>query len=86
MKENHELKVRLAGHTSASGTKEYNQRLSERRANAVRKYLIAGGISPHRITVIGYGETKPAIYEITPQNIRSKAAMTNMRVVFEIIK
>jgi OmpA-OmpF porin, OOP family len=77
---------RVAGYTSASGTEAYNQKLSERRANAVQEYLINEGvISPDRLSTIGYGETNPAMYEAAPKEIYSKAAMANMRVLFEII-
>jgi outer membrane protein OmpA-like peptidoglycan-associated protein len=86
MKENPGIKVRIAGYASASGTEEYNQKLSERRAKTVEDYLIKeGGIAPERLTKIGYGETRPATYEPIPANINSKAAKSNMRVLFEVI-
>lgn len=85
LKENLKTNVRMAGYTSAHGSEEVNQQLSERRANAVRDYLIEEGISPERITVIGYGRTKPALYEVTPGDIDSKEAKANMRVLFEVI-
>jgi OOP family OmpA-OmpF porin len=86
MKENPEMKVRIAGYASASGTEDYNQKLSERRAKTVQDYLIKeGGIAPGRMTTIGYGETRPATYEPIPSDINSKAAKSNMRVLFEII-
>jgi OOP family OmpA-OmpF porin len=54
MKDNPKAQVRIAGYTSASGTEEYNQKLSERRAKAVRDYLISEGIiTPDRLTMIG---------------------------------
>jgi len=85
-KENPEMKVRIAGYASASGTEEYNQKLSERRAKTVRDYLIKeGGLAPGRLTTIGYGETRPATYEPIPSDIESKAAKANRRVLFEII-
>jgi len=83
---NPQVKVRIAGYTSASGTESYNQGLSERRANAVKEYLIQeGGIAPDRLSMIGYGETRPAMYEAAPQDLYSEAAKANMRVLFEII-
>jgi len=85
MKDNPLTNVRMAGYTSAEGSEEVNQKLSERRANAVRDYLIEKGITPERITVIGYGRTRPAVYEVTPGDINSKEAMANMRVLFEIV-
>jgi outer membrane protein OmpA-like peptidoglycan-associated protein len=85
LKENPLMKVRMAGYTSADGTEEDNQKLSERRANSVRDYLVEKGIAPERITVIGYGRTKPAVYEVTPGDINSKEAKANMRVLFEVV-
>jgi OOP family OmpA-OmpF porin len=86
LKDNPGTKVRIAGYTSASGTEAYNQKLSERRANAVRKYLINEGIiTRDRLSTIGYGESNPAVYEARPKDLYSKAAKANMRVLFEII-
>lgn len=85
LKENPLMKVRMAGYTSADGTEEDNQKLSERRANSVRDYLVDKGIAPDRITVIGYGRTKPAVYEVAPGDINSKEAKANMRVLFEVV-
>ena len=86
LNDNPNAKVRIAGYTSASGTEAYNQKLSERRANAVRDYLIKEGIiTPDRLTTIGYGEANPAMYEAAPKDLYSKAAKANMRVLFEII-
>ena len=54
------LKIKIEGHTDYIGTEKYNQGLSERRAEAVMKYLIkGGGIDGKRLTAIGYGESKP---------------------------
>jgi outer membrane protein OmpA-like peptidoglycan-associated protein/uncharacterized protein YegP (UPF0339 family) len=85
LKENPKINVRMAGYTSAEGTEDINQKLSEQRANTVRDYLIEKGIAPERITVIGYGRTKPAVYEVTPGDINSKEAHANMRVLFEVV-
>jgi OOP family OmpA-OmpF porin len=86
LKDNPKTKVRIAGYTSASGTEAYNQALSERRAYAVRAYLVNEGvITPDRLSTIGYGETNPAMYEAAPKELYSKAAKANMRVLFEIV-
>lgn len=86
LKDNPKANVRVAGYTSMRGKAEYNQGLSERRAGAVRDYLVAQGIASDRITVIGYGETRPAAYEASPKKVDqgSDAAKDNMRVLFEI--
>jgi OOP family OmpA-OmpF porin len=53
-------KVEIQGHTDSVGSEKYNMGLSERRANAVRNYLIKrGGVNPDQLTVVGYGETMP---------------------------
>ena len=86
LKDNPNAKVRIAGYTSASGTEEYNQKLSERRAKSVEEYLINEGIiTPNRLTMIGYGESDPAMYEAAPKELYSKAAKANMRVLFQIV-
>jgi OOP family OmpA-OmpF porin len=86
LKDNPKAKVRIAGYTSAQGTKEYNQKLSERRANAVLDYLTKERlVPPENLTTIGYGEMRPAMYEAIPEKIYSKQAKANMRVLFEVI-
>jgi outer membrane protein OmpA-like peptidoglycan-associated protein len=85
LQENPKMHVRMAGYTSAEGTEEVNQKLSEDRANAVRSYLLEKGLKADRITTIGYGRTKPALYEVSPGNINSPEAKANMRVLFEIV-
>lgn len=49
----------IEGHADERGTREYNIALSERRANAVREFLIAQGIAAGRIRTIGYGKERP---------------------------
>ncbi len=86
LKDNPKAQVRIAGYTSASGTDAYNQKLSERRANAVKGYLINEGlIASDRLSMIGYGEKSPARYEAAPKDLYSEAAKANMRVLFEIV-
>ncbi|MBL6957745.1 MAG: peptidoglycan-associated lipoprotein Pal [Rhodospirillales bacterium] len=52
-------KVTIEGHADERGTTEYNLGLGDRRANAVKNYLVALGVSPDRIRVISYGEERP---------------------------
>jgi outer membrane protein OmpA-like peptidoglycan-associated protein len=85
LKDNPKMRVRMAGYTSAMGTEAINQALSESRAGTVRSYLVERGIAAERITVVGYGRTKPAVYEVNPGNINSKEAKANMRVLFEVV-
>jgi OOP family OmpA-OmpF porin len=86
LKDNPKAKIRIAGYTSASGTDEYNQKLSERRAQAVKDYLIGEGIIvSDRLSTIGYGEEDPANFEAAPKELYSPEAKSNMRVLFEIV-
>jgi OOP family OmpA-OmpF porin len=86
LKENPKMNIRVAGYASASGTEEYNQKLSEQRATVVKNYLVKeGGVAENRLTKIGYGETRPAEYEAVPADIYSEAAKANQRVLFEVI-
>ncbi|PKM98069.1 MAG: hypothetical protein CVU79_05125 [Elusimicrobia bacterium HGW-Elusimicrobia-3] len=84
LKDNPKATVRVAGYTSMEGTEEYNQQLSERRAIAVSRFLIAEGIAPERITAVGHGEMRPKTFETDPSEINSAAAKSNMRVLFTI--
>ncbi|PJE80348.1 Outer membrane protein P6 [invertebrate metagenome] len=52
-------KIIIEGHTDNRGTRTYNLALGERRANAVKNYLVAKGVSANRIDVISYGYEKP---------------------------
>ncbi len=52
-------RIEIAGHTDSSGSEAYNLRLSERRAGAVRDYLISKGVSGERLRARGYGEAQP---------------------------
>jgi peptidoglycan-associated lipoprotein len=54
--------IRLEGHTDERGTREYNLALGERRANSVRDYMVANGISSLRLESISYGEERPLAY------------------------
>jgi OOP family OmpA-OmpF porin len=59
LKRHSDLKVELAGHTDSMGNDQYNQGLSERRAQSVADYLIAHGANAGNISVKGYGESDP---------------------------
>ncbi|MEX6723193.1 peptidoglycan-associated lipoprotein Pal [Parapedomonas caeni] len=55
------LKVAIEGHCDERGTREYNLALGDRRANAVRSYLIAQGVDGGRISTISYGKERPEV-------------------------
>lgn len=53
--------ITVEGHADERGTREYNLALGNRRATAVKNYLVATGINPNRITTISYGKERPAV-------------------------
>jgi len=72
-----DLKVVVEGHADSTGPEAYNQKLSERRAQAVVKYLEAKGVGSERLSAVGRGELKPAYSNDTKEG-RAK----NRRVEF----
>ena len=64
---NSSAKISVEGNCDERGTNEYNLALGDRRAKAVRDYLIALGIAPDRIQMISYGEENPVCMEKTEQ-------------------
>jgi len=74
-------RVEVQGHTDSSGEADYNQKLSEQRALAVRAWLAANGVAPERLVAHGYGEERPLIPNVT----RGMKAQ-NRRVQFIILE
>ncbi|MGB3212797.1 MAG: OmpA family protein [Desulforhopalus sp.] len=70
-----QTQIEVGGHTDSSGSEQYNQQLSLRRAEAVKNALAQQGVNPARIRTVGYGESRP---------ISSNAAM-NRRVEITIV-
>lgn len=61
LKKNDKVDVIVQGYCDERGTREYNLALGERRANAVKQYLISQGVSANRISTISYGKERPAV-------------------------
>ncbi len=72
----------IAGYTDNVGEDVDNLRLSQRRANAIRDYLLAKGVDPARVYAKGYGENYPVASNETPEG-RSKNRRTEVKVMFE---
>jgi outer membrane protein OmpA-like peptidoglycan-associated protein len=72
--------IRVEGHTDDRGRDDYNLDLSQRRAEAVKAYLIGKGVPPERLEAKGFGETQPLKPNTTQRN---RAA--NRRVEFVIV-
>ncbi|MCX6168128.1 MAG: OmpA family protein, partial [Ignavibacteriales bacterium] len=62
-------------------TQEYNQKLSEERAQTVKNYLVSKGIAENRLTTIGFGKSNPIA-----DNKTEEGRAMNRRIVFRIIK
>lgn len=67
LKQYPETLIEISGHTDATGSAEYNQRLSEQRAQSVAQYLITQGVAPQRILARGMGESMPIASNSTPE-------------------
>ena len=81
MRKNKDITVTLEGHADERGTREYNLALGERRANAVKDYLMTYGISGSRLSTISYGKERPVNSGSNPlawsQNRRSVTVKAN---------
>ena len=80
-KKGKDLSFTIEGHADERGTREYNLALGERRANAVKDYLMTYGISGNRFSVISYGKERPVNSGSNPlawsQNRRSVTVKAN---------
>lgn len=70
----------VAGHTDSTGAEDYNQKLSERRAESVKNALVGHGVAPGRITTVGYGPSQPVADNATPEG-----RQLNRRVEIRIV-
>ena len=81
MRKKKDLTFSIEGHADERGTREYNLALGERRANAVKDYLMTYGISGNRLSVISYGKERPVNSGSSPlawsQNRRSVTVKAN---------
>ena len=68
------------GHTDDVGTEDYNQKLSERRAEVVHQYLLEAGVPAGIMTVAGWGKTKPRV-EGTSDAARAKNRRVELGIV-----
>jgi outer membrane protein OmpA-like peptidoglycan-associated protein len=77
--------VSVNGHTDDVGTDEYNIKLSERRAQAVRDYLVKAGLSPEILSVTGLGKSRPLVPGTSEQarakNRRVELGIAHMRIL-----
>lgn len=77
--ENPSLNVEIQGYTDNIGSEEYNKKLSQKRADAVKNYLISKGVSANRLKAVGYGEANPIA-----DNKTAEGRAMNRRIEFKI--
>lgn len=61
------LNVTVEGHADERGTREYNLALGDRRANSIKRYLVALGVDPRRVSTISFGKEQPAVFGSNPE-------------------
>jgi outer membrane protein OmpA-like peptidoglycan-associated protein len=85
LKQNPNISIELASHTDCRGNDQYNQTLSQRRAESVVQYLISKGINPGRLTAKGYGESEP-VETCECEKCTEEQHQRNRRTTFKIVK
>jgi OOP family OmpA-OmpF porin len=78
--------IDIYGHTDDVGSGEYNQGLSERRAQTVRDYMVDAGLDPNIVTTQGFGKTRPLVPGTSPparaKNRRVEIGIVNTRIEY----
>jgi OOP family OmpA-OmpF porin len=74
------MRISIEGHTDNVGTEAMNMRLSTKRAEAVRAYLVQKGVAPDRLESVGYGPTRPIASNKTAMG-RGQNRRTEFRIV-----
>ncbi len=82
MKRKKDIRIEIAGHTDSTGEEEDNIKLSQRRADRVKQYLVRKGIDANRIEAKGYGESQPVADNSTKEG-RQKNRRTEVRIISE---
>ncbi|SKC74996.1 OmpA family protein [Ohtaekwangia koreensis] len=85
--DNPEIKIELGSHTDSVDTDDYNQRLSQRRAESAVAYIVQHGIAPDRLVAKGYGESKPIARNTNPDGTDNPVGrQKNRRTEFKILE
>jgi peptidoglycan-associated lipoprotein len=79
IRQDNTLRIQIEGHTCNIGTAEYNLALGDRRANAVRDYLISRGVPADRLSTVSYGEERPKY-----DNAREETRRLNRRAALVV--
>ena len=81
LKENPEIRVRIAGYTDERASEAHNLELSQERAESVKRILVGFGIAADRLETVGYGENQPVATNSTPEG-----RALNRRVELDVIE
>ena len=82
LKQNERIKVEISGHTDNVSSAAFNKKLSSKRANAVKDFLVSKGIDTRRITTVGYGEERP----LASNDDEIDGRELNRRVEFKVLE
>jgi OOP family OmpA-OmpF porin len=74
------LRIEISGHTSTDGRREFNMKLSQKRAESVKAFLVSAGIEENRISTIGYGPDRPIA-----ENDTKEGQEKNRRIEFRLL-
>jgi len=85
LSENSEAKVAVVGYTDAVGPKAYNDKLAERRALMVKKYIIQHGVKENQIKILAFGEDNPVALNMKNGKYFEPSKKFNRRVEFQVI-
>ncbi len=85
LQHNPDIRIQLGSHTDCRGNDNYNQNLSQRRAQSAVNYLISKGIDASRLSAIGYGESQPAVGCACAQCTESEH-QANRRTTFKVVE
>jgi peptidoglycan-associated lipoprotein len=85
LQQNPQIKIQLGSHTDCRGNDNYNQGLSQKRAQSAVDYLLQKGIMPERLTALGYGEQSPAA-DCACNKCTEPEHQRNRRTTFKILE
>ena len=86
LNKNKKITIEISGHTDSKGADDYNMRLSEKRAQAVKAYLIKNGVDANRISAVGKGETMPIARNENPDGSDNpEGRQLNRRIELKVL-
>lgn len=81
LKDNPKIKIELSSHTDSRAPDDYNQKLSQRRAESAVNYLIQNGIETNRIKAVGYGESRLIVPNAETEEEHQRNRRTEIKIL-----